>query len=50
MPVIIGVLIGSILGTRVLVKARPKSLRVIFSFVIVALGIEMIYGGWTGKL
>jgi uncharacterized protein len=50
MPVIVGVLIGSILGTRVLVKARPKALRIIFSLVIVALGIEMIYGGWTGRL
>jgi uncharacterized protein len=50
MPVILGVLIGSLISTRILVKVRTRLLRIIFSLVIVALGIEMIYGGFTGKL
>ena len=50
MPVILGVLIGSLIGTRILVKVRTRLLRIIFSLVIVVLGIEMIYGGFTGKL
>jgi len=50
MPVMLGVLIGSVLGTRVLVRAKTKWLRIVFSLVIVALGIEMIYGGFTGRL
>jgi uncharacterized membrane protein YfcA len=50
MPVMLGVLAGSLLGTQVLVKARTQWLRHIFSLVIVVLGIEMIYNGWTGRL
>jgi uncharacterized membrane protein YfcA len=50
MPVMLGVLAGSLLGARLLVKARTKVLRYVFSAVIVALGVEMIYGGFSGKL
>jgi uncharacterized membrane protein YfcA len=50
MPVMLGVLLGSVLGTRVLVRAKSRALRLIFAVVIVALGIEMIYNGFTGKL
>ncbi len=50
MPVVLGVLVGSMIGTRVLVKSRTKRLRLIFSLVVVALGIEMIYGALTGRL
>jgi uncharacterized membrane protein YfcA len=50
MPVVVGTLLGSIAGTRVLLKANVKSLRVIFGLVILALGLEMLYGGFTGKL
>jgi uncharacterized protein len=50
MPVMLGVLAGSLLGARVLVRAHPRSLRVIFSLVIVALGIEMIFNSLTGRL
>jgi uncharacterized protein len=49
MPVILGTLMGSVAGTHVLMKTRTKSLRLVFSFVIVALGIEMLYGGITGR-
>ena len=48
MPVMIGVLIGSLMGTRVLVKTQTKRLRLVFSVVIVLLGVEMIFKGLTG--
>jgi uncharacterized membrane protein YfcA len=50
MPVMLGVLAGSLLGTKVLVKTHPKWLRRIFSVVIVTLGSEMLYKGITGRI
>jgi uncharacterized membrane protein YfcA len=49
MPVMLGVLIGSLMGTRVLVKTKTKSLRLVFSIVIVLLGLEMLLKGIGGK-
>ena len=45
MPVMLGVLAGSLLGARVLVVARVKVLRLVFSGVIAVLAVEMIYKG-----
>jgi uncharacterized protein len=50
MPVMLGVLAGSLIGARVLVKARVKVLRYVFAAVIVVLGCEMIFNGVTGRL
>jgi len=50
MPVMLGVLIGSLMGTRVLVKTKTKSLRLVFSVVIVLLGIQMLFKGLTGTI
>jgi uncharacterized protein len=50
MPVMLGVLGGSLLGARVLVNARPRSIRIVFALVIVALGIEMILNSIKGRL
>ncbi|HET6490436.1 MAG TPA: sulfite exporter TauE/SafE family protein [Syntrophales bacterium] len=50
MPTMLGVLLGALLGTRVLVGARTRVLRWIFDLVILALGLEMIYNGFMGKL
>lgn len=50
MPVVLGVLAGSMLGAKVLVNARTNYLRAVFSVVIVALGTEMIFNGFTGRL
>lgn len=50
MPVMLGVLGGSILGSKVLVQAPVKVLKTLFALVIVALGLEMIYSGWTGRI
>ena len=43
-------LAGSLLGTRVLVKANTRLLRRVFSVVIVVLGIEMLYKGLSGRI
>ena len=49
MPVMLGVLLGSLIGTRVLVKTQTKSLRLVFSIVIVLLGVEMLFKGLRGS-
>ena len=50
MPVMLGVLVGSLAGSRILVHAEVKTLRLLFAVVIVALGIEMIFNSVTGRL
>src|SRR5262249_20396215 len=47
-PVVLGVLLGSVLATRVLVAAHPRALRLVFGLVIVGLAANMIYQGLTG--
>jgi uncharacterized protein len=49
-PVMLGVLAGSLLGAKVLIRARVSVLRVVFVLVILALGVEMIVNGWRGTL
>jgi uncharacterized membrane protein YfcA len=50
MPVMLGVLVGSLVGSRILVNAHVRTLRMVFSIVIVALGLEMLFNGLTGRL
>ena len=50
MPVILGVLLGSMLGARMLLTARTERLRSIFTWIIVALALEMLYTGVTRTL
>jgi uncharacterized protein len=50
MPVMLGVLAGSLVGSRILLKAETKSLRLIFSLVILVLGLQMLYKGMWGRL
>ena len=50
MPVMLGVLIGSLTGAKVLVGAPSTALRRVFAAVIVLLGIEMVYNGLTGRM
>jgi hypothetical protein len=49
-PVMLGVLGGSLLGTRILVRSHVSALRRIFILVILALGAEMIVSGWRGTI
>jgi uncharacterized membrane protein YfcA len=50
LPVMLGVLLGSTLGARVLSGAQVRVLRWVFSCVIAALAVEMIYSGVRGKI
>ena len=45
MPVILGVVAGSVLGARYLMKASTAWLRTVFALVVGAIAIEMIYNG-----
>jgi uncharacterized membrane protein YfcA len=50
MPVMLGVLTGALLGTKVLVRTRVPILRKVFASVIFLLAIEMLFNGFTGRL
>ncbi len=50
MPVMLGVLAGALLGAKVLVHAPVRTLRAVFAIVILALAIEMIVNGITGRV
>jgi hypothetical protein len=50
MPVMLGVLPGSLVGARILARAQTKLLRLIFGVVIAVLALEMIYHGLSGRL
>jgi uncharacterized membrane protein YfcA len=45
MPVMIGVLAGSLMGSGILMKSQTKSIRVVFAIVVTLLALEMIYNG-----
>jgi hypothetical protein len=49
MPVMLGVLIGSMTGSFVLARTQVRVLRLVFSGVVAALGFEMVLNGFTGK-
>jgi uncharacterized protein len=50
MPVMLGVLVGSLAGARVLTMAKTPLLRLIFGLVIALMAFEMIYYGLKGRL
>jgi uncharacterized protein len=50
MPVMLGVLVGSLTGARALTRLEVGALRTVFVLVIVVLGIEMIFEGLTGRI
>jgi uncharacterized membrane protein YfcA len=50
MPVMLGVLAGSLAGTKVLVRTKVSTLKILFAWVIVVLGCEMIYNGMVGRI
>src|SRR5690349_8495027 len=50
MPVMLGVLFGAFLGSKVLVHAPVRVLRIVFASVILVLAIEMLFNGLTGRL
>ena len=50
MPVTLGVVAGSLVGAKLLAAAPIHHLRTLFRVVILALAVEMIYNGWTGRI
>jgi uncharacterized protein len=50
MPVVLGVLLGSLAGARLLHSARTTLLRTLFRWVIVMLALEMLYNGLVGSV
>ena len=44
-PVAVGVVAGSFIGSKLVVRARPTSLRLVFIVVLVVSGIEMLQKG-----
>ena len=50
MPIVVGVLAGAFLGSKILMRTNVKTLRLIFSVVILFLAFQMIYNGVTGRL
>lgn len=50
MPVMLGVLAGSLVGARLLAKSPTRQLRLLFAVVIGVLAAEMIYNSLAGKI
>ena len=49
MPVMLGVLAGSLVGARLLVRTPPRILQRGFTIVILLLAVQMIFNGITGR-
>jgi uncharacterized membrane protein YfcA len=50
MPVMLGVLAGSFIGAKILMRTKTRILRLIFSGVIVFMAIEMLYHSLMGRV
>ena len=50
MPVMLGVLLGSVIGAKVLAKASSHWLKLIFSIIILIMAFEMIKSGLSGTI
>lgn len=50
LPVMIGVLSGAIIGSKILMSTDPKKLRTFFAVIIFFLAANMIYSGIKGKI
>jgi uncharacterized membrane protein YfcA len=49
-PVMLGVLAGALLGTRIIGGARTSWLRMLFTGIVVILAFQMLYKGATGAM
>ena len=47
-PVALGVVVGSLAGTKVLTRSKPVSIRLVFIVLLLALGAEMVATGVLG--
>ncbi len=49
MPVTIGVLLGALTGSRILIRSNPGKLRIFFAVVILFLALNMMFNGFRGR-
>jgi uncharacterized membrane protein YfcA len=49
MPVLIGVLLGAIAGSKILVRSNPKKLRLFFAVIIMFMAVNMMVNGFRAK-
>lgn len=50
LPVVVGVLLGAMLGSKILLKSDTGNLRTVFAVIIFIVAIDMIYKGFTGNV
>ena len=50
LPIVVGVLLGAFMGSKVLPRINVKKLRILFSVVIFFLAVFMMYNGIMGNL
>jgi uncharacterized membrane protein YfcA len=50
LPVVLGVLLGSLVGAKILTKAPTYWLKILFSIIIFVLAFEMIKNGFSGRI
>lgn len=48
-PVLVGVIVGSFIGSKTLMAAKTKTLKYLFAVVVAVLSIYMMYNGINGK-
>jgi hypothetical protein len=48
MPVMLGIFPGALLGAKVLVGAKTQLLRILFSLVLIAMALKMVYNSMAG--
>ncbi len=49
-PIMLGTLAGATVGSRVLAKAKSRTLRLVFAVVIFFLAAQMMYRGFAGRI
>lgn len=49
MPVVIGVLLGAVTGSKILIRTNTPRLRIFFAVVILLLAVNMMFNGFRGK-
>jgi len=47
-PVMLGVLVGALVGARILTRAKVGWLRNLFTVIVVVMAVQMLYKGFTG--
>ena len=49
-PVMLGVLAGALSGARALPRLNTQRLRIVFSVVVAAMAVELLFNAFTGRI